>query len=113
MSFQTKMVDGTAVVAVTSPRATIDIANEFKDSLLDLIEEGKTHVVVDLSETEFVDSSFLGALVTGLKRATSKDGDVRISGLQPSVRAMLELTRLYRIFDIFDNVDEAVASFKN
>ncbi len=111
MSFSTDVVNGLLVVKVEIPRATVEIAGEFKNELIKHIEIGNIKVVVDLSNAEFVDSSFLGALVTGLKRSRMSGGDLRIVGLQPSVRSMFELTRLYRIFTIFDRTEDAIDSF--
>lgn len=99
------------IVEIKEKRATVDFSGTLKEDLIKKIEGGDINVVVDLSASEFVDSSFLGALVAGLKKSTMKSGDLKIVGLQPPVRAMFELTRLYRIFDIFDTVDDAVKSF--
>ena len=111
MSFTFAVKNEILVVNVTEKRATVEISSKLKEELLKKIDEGNQNVVIDLSTSDFIDSSFLGALVAGLKKATMKSGDLKIVGLQAPVRAMFELTRLYRIFDIFENQDEAVASF--
>lgn len=111
MSLQFDIKNEILVVKVNEQRATVEISGKLKENLLKKIDEGFQNIVVDLSSSDFVDSSFLGALVAGLKKATMKSGDLKIVGLQPPVRSMFELTRLYRIFDIFDNQDEAVNSF--
>ena len=111
MSFKFDIVNEILLVKVEEQRATVEISGSFKEDLLDKIEEGYQNIVVDLSTSDFVDSSFLGALVAGLKKATMKSGDLKIFGLQPPVRAMFELTRLYRIFDIFEEKDDALESF--
>jgi len=111
MSFNFAVKDEILIVNISEQRATVDISSKLKEELIKKIDGGSQNIVVDLSLSDFVDSSFLGALVAGLKKATMKSGDLKIVGLQASVRAMFELTRLYRIFDIFDNQDEAVASF--
>lgn len=112
MSFQFDVKDKVLIVKILENRATVEISSKLKEQLLEKIEAGNQNVVIDLSASDFVDSSFLGALVAGLKKATMKSGDLKIVGLQPAVRAMFELTRLYRIFDIFDDEAEAVGSFK-
>ncbi len=99
------------VVEIKEKRATVEFAGSLKEELLQKIEDGNQNVIIDLSLSDFVDSSFLGALVAGLKKTTLKGGDLKIVGLQRPVRAMFELTRLYRIFDIFDQVDDAINSF--
>lgn len=111
MSFNFAVKNDILVVNITEQRATVEISSKFKESLLIKIDEGNQNIIVDLSICDFVDSSFLGALVAGLKKATMKSGDLKIVGLQPPVRAMFELTRLYRIFDIFENQEEALNSF--
>lgn len=111
MSFSFEVKDGVLVTRVHQKRATVDISGQLKEELLKKIDEVSPKVVVDLSACEFVDSSFLGALVAGLKKTTMHNGDLKIVGLQPPVRAMFELTRLYRIFDIFENEQDAINNF--
>jgi len=76
-----------------------------------LFEEGKINLVIDLQGVKFVDSSGLGAMVSGFKNASSRNGSLKLSGLQLQVKSMFELTRLHRVFEIFPDVDEALASF--
>lgn len=111
MNYSIKSEKEILVIKVEQKRATVEFSGNLKDDLIKKIEEGFKNVIIDLSMSEFVDSSFLGALVAGLKKATMKSGDLKIVGLQPPVRAMFELTRLYRIFDIFDTVADAQNSF--
>ena len=89
-----------------------DVVKEFKELLFSTIDSNDTKkIILDLSDVEFVDSSFLGAVVSGLKKITAIKGDIKIYGLQPPVRAMFELTRLYKVFEIFDAKEDAVNSF--
>ena len=111
MSFNFAVRDEILIVNIKEQRATVDISSKLKEELINKIDGGNQNIIIDLSLSNFVDSSFLGALVAGLKKTTMKSGDLKIVGLQSPVRAMFELTRLYRIFDIFDEQDEAVASF--
>jgi len=111
MQYTFKTENDVLVVVINEKRATVDFSAELKEDLIHKIEEENKNVVVDLTVSEFVDSSFLGTLVAGLKKATMKSGDLKIVGLQAPVRAMFELTRLYRIFDIFESVDDALNSF--
>lgn len=99
------------IVKIEEKRATIEFSGTLKDDLLKKIKQGNSKVIIDLSATEFVDSSFLGTLVAGLKKTASKNGDLKIVNLQEPVRSMFELTRLYKIFEIFDTVEDALNSF--
>ena len=97
------------IVGIT--RATLKEADEFKQKLLKDIEAGWRKIVVDLTECEFLDSTFLGALVVSLKRITGLGGDLKIVGLQSEVITMFQLTRMYRVFETFSTKEEAINSF--
>jgi anti-anti-sigma factor len=99
------------VERVNLTRATLKEAEDFKETLVKDIEFGNRKIVVDLSDCEFIDSTFLGALVVSLKKVTSLGGDLKLVGFRPNVRSMFELTRMYRVFESFETTDEAVLSF--
>ena len=99
------------VIIVSLKRATLVDAEEFKELLVNEIQRGIKKIVVDLSSCEFIDSTFLGGLVVSLKKLTALDGDLRLVGFQPAVHSMFELTRMYRVFESFKSVDEAIKSF--
>src|SRR5271154_4775755 len=67
-------------------------------------------VVLQLDQVEFVDSSGLGALVRLMHAARSKGGDLKLTGLQPRIRKMLELTNLLAKFETYDSVEEAITA---
>lgn len=96
---------------VNLTRATLKEADEFKKLLAYDIDSGWKKLVVDLTECEFIDSTFLGALVVSLKKITAVGGDLRLVGFQPAVHSMFELTRMYRVFQTFKENDDAIASF--
>ncbi len=68
--------------------------------------------VFDLASLEYLDSTGLGGVVACLKTATDNDGDVKIACLQNKTKMVFEITRAYKIFDIFEDVDSALAAFK-
>ncbi len=92
-------------------RATLKEADEFKQRLAENIENGYKKIVVDLTDCEFIDSTFLGALVISLKKVTSLGGDLRLVGFQPAVNSMFELTRMHRVFETFKTKEDAILSF--
>ncbi len=99
------------LIEVREERLDAHNSSELKTQMLNLLEDGKSNLIVDLHEVRFVDSSGLGALVSGFKNASARNGNLKLSGLQPQVKSMFELTRLHRVFEIFPGVDEALASF--
>jgi anti-sigma B factor antagonist len=105
--------DGVAVVVPGNARLDAEVAGELRSTLLQLIDNGTRKLLLDLSAVEFIDSSGLGALVSALKRLKQTDpsADIRLARVQPSVRAVLEIIRLHRVFSQFASLDEAVNSF--
>jgi len=99
------------VEIVNVERASVKEADELKAKLIDAIDDGYKKIIIDLSECDFVDSSFLGVLVNSLKKVVKLDGDLKLVGFRPAVRAMFELTRLFRVFESFSNLQEAVKSY--
>jgi anti-sigma B factor antagonist len=86
-------------------------AGDLKLTLNEKIEAGSVFVLVNLSEVPYMDSAGLGVLVSGLKNTNRQNGDLRLWGLQPDVRNIFELTRLNKVFQIFDTEELALASF--
>lgn len=85
---------------------------EFKTSLNDLLAAGKSHVVVDLSRTDFMDSSGIGVLIGGLTSARRAGGDMRLAGMTKRIRNLFLITKLLgSVFDDYDNQKAALDSF--
>ncbi|MBN8705713.1 MAG: STAS domain-containing protein [Bacteroidetes bacterium] len=89
----------------------LEKVEKFKSTIKDLIDNGKTKIILDFSSVDFVDSSFLGGLVVMQKRVLSVHGDIKIVKLKPAVRLVFELTRLYKVFEILDTQEDALHSF--
>jgi anti-sigma B factor antagonist len=94
------------------PVEELDVSNtgEFKRDIAPVLE-ANTKLVFDLSRLRFTDSSGLGSFISCLRKVNAKGGDVKLCGMSPQVRAVFELTRLHRIFDIYSTPEEAVRAF--
>jgi anti-sigma B factor antagonist len=112
MSILTEKIQGVSVILVDLERATTSVAESFKYNIKFEIASGSKKFIFDLSACEFIDSTFLSAMVTSYKRIAEADGDLRIVGLKAPVKAMFELTRLNKIFDIYSDEKEALNSLK-
>jgi anti-anti-sigma factor len=77
----------------------------------ELVAAGRTRVVIDLSGTEFIDSSGLGALVSCLKKARQAGGDLRVAGPNQQALTVLDLTNLNRVLRPSPSVESASATF--
>jgi anti-anti-sigma factor len=111
MDYLQEVYEDVLVQVVDLTRATLREADEFKYTLTKSIEQGYRKIVVDLSECEFIDSTFLGAMVVSLKKVTAMGGDLRLVGFHPAVHSMMELTRMHRVFESYPNKEAAIKSF--
>jgi anti-sigma B factor antagonist len=95
---------------VLAVRGEIDLftAPELKQVLAESIEAGRTRVVVDLTETTFLDSTALGVLIGAVKRLRSRDGALAIVNVDENIAKTFEITGLDQIFTIVATRDEAV-----
>lgn len=108
----TKTVEDGVLVFSLDGRFDAYRAQGLRDELLDAIEHESSRVVVDLTRVSLVDSVGVSALVTGMKRAREKAGDLRLVGMPPSVSIIFQLTRLDRAFETLPSVEAAVASYE-
>jgi anti-sigma B factor antagonist len=111
MNLKTEAHAKVMVIFVREERLDAHNSEELKTEMNRLFESGTIHLLVDLKEVRFVDSSGLGVLVSGFKNASTRQGSIKLCGLQAQVKSMFELTRLHRVFDIYQTVDEAMESY--
>jgi anti-sigma B factor antagonist len=102
-------VDESTYVIALAGEVDLYTAPEFKQQLLDVIGEGGKDVVVDFSETTFIDSTTLGVLVGGVKRLRAQDGRLSLVCSDRNIRKIFEITGLDRVFTIYPTRDEALA----
>lgn len=82
-------------------------APRVKEELVSAIEDGCVNVIVDMQEVGFIDSSGLGVLVSGLRRARERDGAVRVVCTRDNILKIFRITGLDKVFPIFADVTEA------
>jgi anti-sigma B factor antagonist len=111
MHLKTEKKNGIMVINVKEERLDAHNSGELKTEMQKMFEEGNKNILVDLKDVRFIDSSGLGALVSGFKNAISHQGNLKLSGLQPQVKSMFELTRLHRVFEIFASTSEALENY--
>lgn len=85
-------------------------APKLKSQIIDLVDQGRFKIVVDLEKVDFMDSSGLGVLVGGLKRVRSHDGAISLICSQENILKIFRITGLVKIFPIFDNEGQALQS---
>ncbi len=92
-------------------RLDAQVSTVLKDKIKQQIYEGFVRLVMDLEGVDFLDSSGLGALVAGLRKAKEKKGEIKLCGLRSDVRSIFDITRVARLFHICGDVPEAVEAF--
>ncbi|MBX7172172.1 MAG: STAS domain-containing protein [Pyrinomonadaceae bacterium] len=102
--------ENVAVVTLTGEVLDANTVSEFKSEINNVIQS-EYHVVFDMSKVNFVDSSGIGAILSCLRKLNSEGGDLKICALTKPVRALFELVRMHKIFDIFNTLDEALVAF--
>ncbi len=103
---------GTVVIELKGKVMGGPDAETFRNDLHNLIEEDKTNVVVDLSSVKFMNSSGLGILIGGLTTMRNAGGDLKICGATDSVRSMLMVSQLLKVFDHYETLEDALAAYK-
>ncbi|MFA7059820.1 MAG: STAS domain-containing protein [Pedobacter sp.] len=111
MDLKTELNGNLMVIFVREERLDAHNSDELKAEINRTFEQGTKDILLDLKEVRFIDSSGLGVLVSGFKNASTRQGSLRLCGLQTQVKSMFELTRLHRVFDIFQTVDEALENY--
>lgn len=95
--------------AVLEVQGEVDLytSSQLRDAILGLTEEGESRIVVDLNNVSFMDSSGLGVLVAGLKRARERGGELALVFGEGSVQKVLGITGLDKVFPTNRSVGEA------
>ena len=112
MNLNLEKINGYTVLFVQEERIDAHNSDELKGAVLRLLEQGEVNIIVQLGQVRFIDSSGLGALLSGYKNAAAKSGKLAIANFQQQVLSMFELTRLDRVFEIYADLNEAFESFQ-
>lgn len=107
MQFKTEHRGQWLVLKLEDKRLDASKAVEFRETVNRFIDEGHRYLIFDISSIDFIDSSGLGALVACLKRL-GQQGDIAIVGAKNAVRTMFKLTRMDKVFKLYDRVEEAL-----
>ena len=105
----TEQLGDDAYVIALSGEVDLYTAPEFKQQLLDVIGKGAKDVVVDFSNTTFIDSTTLGVLVGGVKRLRANDGQLSLVCSDRNITKIFEITGLDRVFTIYPTREDALA----
>lgn len=86
-------------------------ASSFRDTIRDLSAKGSKKVLLNLGDVSYIDSSGIGEMVSGFTTVTNNGGQLKLLGLSKRVKDLLQITKLYTVFEVFDEEAAAVQSF--
>ena len=107
---ETEQLAGERYVISLAGEVDLYTAPEFKAQLLDAIGKGAQQVIVDFTDTTFIDSTTLGVLVGGVKRLRTSDGELALVCSDRNITKIFEITGLDRVFAIYPTRAEAIES---
>ena len=100
------------VLNLTGPITLGPGTREFRQLIADTLESGKKNILLNMAEVYYIDSSGLGELVAAYTAATRRGGKLKLMKLTQRVQDLVQLTKVYRIFEVFDDETTAVRSFE-
>ncbi|MCS6988521.1 MAG: STAS domain-containing protein [Chloroherpetonaceae bacterium] len=87
-----------------------DIA-EFKNKIKSLLDAGKKNILIDMADVTYVNSSGIGMLIAGMTSVAQAGGKFKICNVEKNIKNVFVITNLIRVFETFNSIDEAIASF--
>src|ERR1700710_2084445 len=110
MILETKEVNKLLVASIAAKEANLENAAQFKQEMFAIVDKGHRYIAVDFELVTYIDSSFLGAMVSSLKYALGKGTDIYLIGMKRDILDLLHLIRMDKVFKIYPTVTEAASS---
>jgi anti-sigma B factor antagonist len=112
LAIASREVDGVTVLDLSGRITLGEGSVQLRDAIRDLIGKGQRRILLDLGEVNYIDSSGLGELVSAYTSARNQGAILKLLKLTKKVHDLLQLTKLYTVFDIYDDEASAIASYK-
>src|SRR5213595_2109156 len=104
---------GDVTVMDVSGRITLGEGSSLlRDALRDLVAKGDKKILLNLGEVTYIDSSGIGELVSAFTTVRNQGGELKLLNLTKKVHDLLQITKLYTVFDVKDDEATAIGSFK-
>ena len=112
LTIATREVDGVIVLDLSGRITLGEGSVQLRDAIRELIGKGSKNILLNLGDVNYIDSSGLGELVSAYTTARNQSAGLKLLSLTKKVHDLLQLTKLYTVFDIFDDEASAIASYK-
>jgi anti-sigma B factor antagonist len=107
----TRQVGDVTVVDVAGRITLGEGSSALRDSLRDMINKNQKKILLNLGEVNYIDSSGIGELVSGFTTVTNSGGQLKLLNLNKRVKDLLQITKLYTVFDVHEDEAGAIRSF--
>jgi len=107
----TRHVGDVTVIDVAGRITLGEGSSALRDTLRDLVKDNHKNILLNLKEVTYIDSSGIGELVSAYTSITNQGGRLKLLGLTHRVKDLLQITKLYTVFDVHDDEAHAVRSF--
>jgi len=111
VKMNTRQVGDVSVIDASGRITLGEGASAFRDTVRDLASKGDKKLLLNLSDVSYIDSSGIGEMVSGFTTVTNHGGQLKLLGLSKRVKDLLQITKLYTVFEVFDDEAAAVRSF--
>ena len=111
MKATNRQVDGIAVVDMSGRITLGEGSVVLRDTIRDLVGKGQKKILLNLGDVTYIDSSGIGELVSAFTAVRREGGELKLLNLTKKVHDLLQITKLYTVFDIYEDEGHAVASF--
>jgi anti-sigma B factor antagonist len=112
MKASTRQVDGITVVDLSGRITLGEGSVVLRDNVRELLAQGHKKILLNLGDVTYIDSSGIGELVSGFTSVRNQGGELKLLNLTKKVHDLLQITKLYTVFDIKDDEASAIAAFK-
>jgi anti-sigma B factor antagonist len=111
MKASTRQVDGITIVDLSGRITLGEGSVVLRDTIRDVVAAGNKKILLNLGDVTYIDSSGIGELVSSFTSVRNQGGELKLLNLTKKVHDLLQITKLYTVFDIKDDEAQAVASF--
>lgn len=111
LKLNTRQVGDVTVVDAAGRITLGEGSSAFRDTIKELVNKGQKKILVNLGEVTYIDSSGIGELVSGYTTVSNAGGQLKLLNLTKRVHDLLQITKLYTVFEVFDDEAKALASF--
>jgi anti-sigma B factor antagonist len=112
MKTKTRHVDSVTVVDIAGRITLGEDLSELRQLVRNLLAQGQKHILLNLSDVTYIDSSGIGELVSGFTAASNQGGQLKLLNLTRKVRDLLQIPKLLTVFEVYDDEARGVASFQ-